>query len=78
MFSYDRMCSLTDVQTDCLSQQNVFSYYGRCSLTIDCVPARVLAQCINSGMPSDVKTDCLNPHCPRPFARRYDDVIWYV
>jgi UPF0176 protein len=34
------------------------------------VGTEVLSRCINCGTPSDVQTDCLNTHCPRPFARR--------
>ena len=34
------------------------------------VGSQVLARCISCGVKSDVQTDCLNTHCPRPFARR--------
>ena len=34
------------------------------------VGGQILSRCINCGSSSDVQTDCLNTHCPRPFARR--------
>ena len=41
------------------------------------VGTEVLSRCINCGTPSDVQTDCLNTHCPRPFARRRYVICMY-